>query len=484
MSEIQIVKEAEIDQSTIEAEMAGVAEIIQFSNVSKAFSLPKSNVSIASTKVITNNGCVIPPYNPKTVLDYRSVDSTYQTCLDIRADSIVGLGYSFGNKDVNTKHAIVKFLKSPNNIFNNTFLSIMRNVFVDMDLFSNGYLEYVKSGKSRSIYYLPAKDMYIKPKKDKNGNFIRDIAEYCLISYDKVIASYLPYPADGKTKDGVHYCIHFKGQSQEDIFYGKPENKHLFDLIRQSYLSDQYNINFFSNGGQPAWACLITGGKLSKKAHEKIKDFIDNNLKGVANAHKMLFLSVPNEKAQIKLIPLSKAIDEQFISLSEKTQFRIALKLRVHPKLLGLSTGGNFGGGSAGITDLKLFMETVSNPVQVSMVEPINKFLEFEFGIDPEFRFNSMNISNEKDDAVIANLYWNMVDEFGNRPLTINEIRQRYLRMKPIDMKETPLDESKENDKTAIKPTSEGEIRSNNKTSLDIGDGEQPNNLDPNKNEH
>lgn len=484
MSEIQVLKEAEIDSGTIEREMEGVAEIVQFSQVSKAFHTPKSNVTVAQPTSIKQNGCVLPPYNPATILSYYEIDSTYQTCLDIRADSIVGLGCSFGYKDIDKRKDITDFIKSPNSNFNDTFLSVLRSVFIDLEMFKNGYFEFVKSGKIRSIYYLPAKDMYIKPKKDIKGKYTREIEEYCLFSQNNIIASYVPYPADGKTKDGIHYCLHIKDSAQDDLYYGKPNNKHLFDLIKQSYLSDQYNINFFSNGGQPAWACLITGGKLSKKAHEKIKDFIDNNLKGVANAHKMLFLSVPNEKAQIKLIPLSKSIDEQFISLSEKTQFRIALKCRVHPKLLGLSQGGNFGGGSAGITDLKLFMETVSKPVQVHIVEFINKFLELEFKVNCEFVLNGMNISNEKDDAVIANLYWNMVDEFGNRPITINEIRQKFLKLKPIDMKETPIDESKENNETAVKPTSEGEIRSNNKTSLDIGDGEQPNNLDPNKNEH
>lgn len=480
--ELKIEKEVEIDDGTIEREMVGVAEIINFSSVSKAYSVPGSKTRIAQSSVVKLNGCVIPPYNPATILQYREMDSTYQSCIEIRADSIVGLGYSFGYKDIEKKPEIKRFLKSPNRNFNDSFSSIIRNVFIDLDLFANGYIEFVKSGKTRSIYYLPAKDMYIKPKTDSKGQFTREIEEYCMFDTGGLVSRYTPYPVDGKVKDGVHYCIHFKNTSQENFYYGSPNNRHLFELIKQSYLSDQYNINFFSNGGQPSWACLITGGKLSKKAHEKIRDFIENNLKGVSNAHKMLFLSVPSEKAQIKLIPLSKAIDEQFISLSEKTQFRIALKCRVHPKLLGLSTGGNFGGGSAGITDLKLFMETVSKPVQVGLIESINKFLELEFGIDCEFSFNSMNISNEKDDAVIANLYWNMVDEFGNRPITINEIRQIFLKLKPIDLKETPIDESKT--KTEVTPTVEGEITTNDGSDLGIGDGESPNNLDPNKNKH
>lgn len=131
---------------------------------------------------------------------------------------------------------------------------------------------------------------------------------------------------------------------------------------------------------------------------------MEQNLKGVDNAHKMLFLSVPQEKA-IKLMPLSKSIDEQFISLNEKTRFQIALKCRVMPKMLGISTGGNFGGGSAEMADLQLYLETVSKSEQQYINDVLNKFFTLEFKVNPEFVLNSMDISNEKDDAIIANLY-------------------------------------------------------------------------------
>lgn len=487
MSEqVKVIGEEEIGANTIEKSMEGIVELINMPafSVAKTLSLPKSSIKVAGTKTIEDNGCILPPYHPAEILRYKSLDTTYQTCIALKVDTIVGSGYSFGYKDIDEREDIKSFFKSPNRNFGDTFTSILKNVYTDFELFNNAYLEFVKSGNKRAIYYLPAKDMYIAPKVS-NGVMTRDIEKYCYIpAGNKTTIDYVPYPADGKTKDGVHYCLHFKAPSQESLYYGKPDTTHLFDLIRQSYLSDQYNINFFSNGGQPAWAVLITGGKLSKKSYEKIKEFIENNLKGVANAHKMLFLSVPNEKAKITLVPLTKSIDEQFLSLSQRVQFRIALKCRVHPKLLGLSVGGNFGGGSAGITDLKLFMETVAEPQQNYIVEFINKFLEFEFGVNCEFDLKSMNISNEKEDAVIANLYWNMVDAAGNRVLSINEIRQMFLRLKPIDLMETPKDE-KETDELGnlkIEPNREGETRTNDNTDLGIGDGEQTNNLDPNKN--
>lgn len=482
---VRIIGEQEIGENSIEEAMNESVEFFQYSTgISKAVSIPRSSVRVASRNTISSQGCEVPPYNPTELLRYKALDSTYQTCIEIKANTIVGLGHAFRYKDIDKRKDILDFIANPNRNTSDSFTSILKTMYADLEVFHNAYLEFVKSGDTLAIYNLPAKDMYIKSKTNALGEGLREIDKFMYIPSDTTQAiAYEPYPVNGKTKDGIHYVIHFKIASQENLYYGKPDTAHLFDLVKQSYLSDQYNINFFSNGGQPAWAILITGGKLSKKSYQAIKDFIDNSLKGVDNAHKMLFLSVPNVQAKITLVPLSKSIDEQFISLNDKVQFKIALKCHVHPKLLGLSSGGNFGGGSAGIADLKLYIETVCVPEQLYVNEIINRFLKNEFGIDAEFELKIMNISNEKDDAMIANIYWNMKDNKGNEVISINEVRKRFLRMKPIDMKETVIDESKENKNgLEIKPNAAGDVRTKNNKSLDIGDGEQINNLDPEKN--
>lgn len=477
-----LIGESEVKDNSIETLFdEGVTEIMPIS-LSKSISLPKSSVRVASATYIRNRKCVLPPFLASEIARYKALDSTYQQCVDIKVNTIVGLGYKIGSKNADERADIKAFFQTPNRNFSETFTSIIKNMYKDFETTKNGYLEYIKSGKTRAIYYLPGKDMYIKPKENANGDLTREVEYYYYIPMDYTEpVAYVPYPADGKTKDNVRYCIHFREGSQDDIFYGKPDTAHLFDLIKQSYLSDQYNINFFSNGGQPAWAVLITGGKLSKKSYEKIKEFIDNNLKGVANAHKMLFLSVPNEKAKITLVPLSKSIDEQFISLSDKVQFRIALKCGVHPKLLGLSVGGNFGGGSAGISDLKLFIETICQPAQDYIEEIINKFLLNEFGIDCEFNFKVMNIINEKDMAMIANIYWNIMDEFGNHSVEMNEVRKEFLNMKEIVLKTERIDKPK-NDSVSIKTNLSGDTRTTDNSSLDIGDDSDASNLNPEKN--
>jgi len=86
---------------------------------------------------------------------------------------------------------------------------------------------------------------------------------------------------------------------------------------------------------------------------------------------------------------------------------------------------------------------------------------------------------------VIANLYWNMVDEFGNRVLDVNEIRTRYLHLKPIDLIHTTTDESENQNKENTDPnmtiTEQGKITSRN-GELHSGEKEDINNLNPDKN--
>lgn len=481
MDDVKIVKEQEVGNGLAQEMLDADTTIYSF-GLAKSVGVPASKVRVADRAGVESNGCLLPPYTASRYMHYASLDTTLQTCMQLKANTIVGLGYKFGGQSV--PDSVKELFLAPNSNVSDTFTQILKYLYFDIDLLSNGYFEYVKSGRRRSLYYAPAKDIYVRPKLDRYGNVLPEVDAYVQISEDnRVLAEFQPYPGDGKTKERVHYMIHFKKNAQTSLHYGFSDKTSVFNLVRQSYLADQYNINFFSNGGQPAWAILITGGKLSKAGYDKIKEFIENNLKGVGNAHKMLFISLPNEKAQIKLAPLSKAIDEQFLSLSEKTQYRIAQYMQVHPKLLGLSVGGNFGGGSAGVADLKLFLETVYVPEARYICDVINRFIYQEFGAYAEFNLNRMNISNEKDLAVIANLYWNMRDDAGNRVLSINEIRTGYLGLNPIDLVDTPRDESQD-DSTKVGITTEGELTTSDSSTLNQGDGQAMENLDPDKNKH
>lgn len=458
MSDIKI-----IGTSNEEPDMGKLLEgAVQIITTQKRIDIPKSQFRTASARDILRHGCVLQPFRSGEILRFIKLDSTYQSCLDIKQNTIVGIGYEIKENEIGLDHPLARMLKQPNHNIGETFTQIMGAVYRDLDTFKNGYLEFRKFRNSKAIYHIPAHSVFIKPYKDGNGNHKREIKEYCYIDNHRLAQTYKPYPADGKTKDGVSYIIHFKKPSQDNVYYGTPDNDHLHDLIRQNYLSDQYNINFFSNGAQPSYAAIITGASLTNQAQKSLQKYMKEGLEGVSNAHKMLFLALPEEKAKVNMVKLSQAIDEQFITLGDKVKLNIALKKGVPPKLLGISQGGNFGGGSAGIADLQIYIETVSKSDQAYLEGVLNNVFYLEFGIDPQISFTSIDISNAKDDAIIANLYWNMVDEYGNRVLGVNEIRNRFLKLKSIDLVHTEIDESKLQDgDEAISVNEQGKPRSN-----------------------
>lgn len=478
MSEIKLIGTSNEDPNIGEL----LEDAVQIITTSKRIDIPASKFRTASAKNILQQDCVLQPFKAGEILRFIKLDSTYQACLNIKRNTNVGIGYEIKENEIDRDHPLAVMLKQPNDNTGETFTQIMGSVYMDLDTFDNGYLEFIKFRNSRALYYIPAHSVFIKPHKDANGLNKRSIKEYLYMDSQRVIKSYKPYPADGKTKDGVSYLIHFKRPSQDSVYYGTPTNDHLHDLIRQNYLSDQYNINFFSNGAQPSYAAIITGASLSKKAQKNLQEYMQKGIEGVANAHKMLFMSFPDEKAKVNMVKLSQAIDEQFITLGDKIKLNIALKKGVPPKLLGISQGGNFGGGSAGIADMQIYIETISKPDQGYLEDVLNNVFYLEFGIDPRISFNTIDISNAKDDAIIANMYWNMFDEYGNRVLGINEIRNRFLKLKSIDLVHTDIDESKLQDlEPTISVNEQGKPRSNI-GELDSGDRGDINNLNPDKN--
>lgn len=104
--------------------------------------------------------------NRMRILLYKRLDSTYQACLDVRANTIVGNGYEIRHKDIkDTSQLMGTFIREPNANIGETFTSILKNMFIDLDTFYNGYIEFVKSGSARGIILCSSKNMFIRPIK-------------------------------------------------------------------------------------------------------------------------------------------------------------------------------------------------------------------------------------------------------------------------------------------------------------------------------
>ena len=100
---------------------------------------------------------------------------------------------------------------------------------------------------------------------------------------------------------------------------------------------EEVNLAYFENKSIPPLALLVSGGRLSKDSVPRIEKFIEENIKGKKNFHKILILQTEggDAKTKIELHPLTSAqqTDAQFQEYDEANQDKVGGAFRL-PRIL------------------------------------------------------------------------------------------------------------------------------------------------------
>jgi hypothetical protein len=110
--------------------------------------------------------------------------------------------------------------------------------------------------------------------------------------------------------------------------------------------ADEVNFLYFDNKGVPPLALLVSGGRVSEDSVEKLRDFIDNELKGKRNFHKILVIEAePTQgdtpdglatgRMKLELKPLTQAqqSDALFQKYDERNHDKVGMSWRL-PRLI------------------------------------------------------------------------------------------------------------------------------------------------------
>jgi len=144
-------------------------------------------------------------------------------------------------------------------------------------------------------------------------------------------------PADGPATELIHFAIHSPRSP-----YGVPRWVGTLLAVLGSRQMEEVNYLYFENKSVPPLALLISGGKLSDASVPRIERFIEENLKGKDNFHKILILeaeggggSGEHARAKIELKPLTDAQqqDSLFQVYDERNIDKVGAAFRV-PRLL------------------------------------------------------------------------------------------------------------------------------------------------------
>jgi PBSX family phage portal protein len=142
--------------------------------------------------------------------------------------------------------------------------------------------------------------------------------------------------SDGAATELLHFAIHSPRSP-----YGVPRWVGTLLSVLGSRQMEEVNFLYFENKSVPPLALLVSGGRLSEASVPRIKRFIEQNLKGKANFHKVLIIEAEGAgagdqaRAKIELRPLTDAQqqDALFQVYDERNIDKVGSAFRL-PKLL------------------------------------------------------------------------------------------------------------------------------------------------------
>jgi hypothetical protein len=134
-------------------------------------------------------------------------------------------------------------------------------------------------------------------------------------------------------------------------------------------------------------------------------------------------LEFDDKDVEVELIPVANKTnnDASFRLLKMDNRDDIARAWNVPPKVIGISSAGSLGSGSEALGALKLLKEYTKLD-QKKIETFISNVIEKLSGSNPQLRFKRIELTNEKDKAIIYSLLAELTDESNNPILPYSNV--------------------------------------------------------------
>ena len=175
------------------------------------------------------------------------------------------------------------------------------------------------------------REIYLKEFGD-----LRVMSSQTGIYYDGLQAMRREEPDSTPANEYIHFKI-----DAPDTPYGIPRWIGSLPDVMGLYKASKVNLLFFDNKSIPPLAVLVSGGVLADGAEEKLRNYVEENIRGVDNFHNILLIEAESDgksgtAMRVELKPLTDAIqkDALFLDYDERgadkagSQFRLPRLLR------------------------------------------------------------------------------------------------------------------------------------------------------------
>ena len=198
--------------------------------------------------------------------------------------------------------------------------------------------------------------------------------------------------------------FHFKIETRRPTPYGMPRFTGNIISIKGSRQADETNIVTLMNNNIPSFAILANGGMLTQGSVDRIREFVDTQIKGSSNYSKWLILEGESShdglssptSTKIEIVPLTRAQHQDMLwqSYDENNAKKLRRNFRIAPILVGASE--NYDRATAQVSEA-LTEKYVYNPEREEIDREINKILLAQGIRFWTFKSNSPNVTNDED---------------------------------------------------------------------------------------
>lgn len=271
-----------------------------------------------------------------------------------------------------------------------TVKEFMYALCLDLEIYGNAFIEKAGTTNNYNLYNILGFEGRVNRKKE--------IFQ---------VQSYQPIKLDG---------YHIKYHSPATKFYGEPDYLTALEQISVTKQADRYNKSFFDNGARPGYGIIFENSSPNPEQIKTFKTFFSENYKGAQNSHKTLLFHTGKtgegqSPAKIRLEKLDGVEDMSFEKLRSTNKDEIISAHGVPPRLVGIVTAGQLGGGTELIDQLHAFNEITIKP-KSAVIE------DFFAEIGIKHKVKLLDVTNFKDDS---DLVTNLVN---SKIITIQEAKE------------------------------------------------------------
>lgn len=188
------------------------------------------------------------------------------------------------------------------------------------------FRHYIQVYETRVVHFKEFGDSRVMSRK--TGAIFQTVEELCAHDTD-----------DGPATELLHFRIHNPRSA-----YGVPRWTGNLLSVLGSRQAEEVNYLYFENKSVPPLALLVSGGRVTQDTVNRLQDYIENEIKGKKNWHKILILEAepapgsPLENSgrmKIELRPLTAAQhnDALFLDYDERNMDKVGQAFRL-PRLL------------------------------------------------------------------------------------------------------------------------------------------------------